>query len=145
MTTHKLLSEEELEDGPAPSLALPSVPAEPPSAGRDRINNVTQKENAMLSAGVTRRKVYSVIRKLLDAKKYAEQTDASGNVRWELVDDLEKQRQGVELSLKTMGDMIEHRQVNSNSTINVTIDGQSSRKFLNQEENRVARIVRQFN
>jgi len=77
----------------------------------DRINNVTQKEEAMALSGVTRRKTYRVIARLLDAKKWAEVTDKGGNVRWEWVEDLEKQRQGAEMALKVMGDMIEHKQV----------------------------------
>lgn len=78
---------------------------------RDQINNVTQKELAMSLEGVTRRKTYAVIARLLEAKKWAEVTDKGGNVRWENVDDLEKQRQGAEMALRVMGDMIEHKQV----------------------------------
>lgn len=78
---------------------------------RDQINNVAQKELAMSLEGVTRRKTYQVISKLLEAKKWSEVTDKGGNVRWEWVDDLEKQRQGAEMALRVMGDMIEHKQV----------------------------------
>ena len=77
----------------------------------DQINNVRQKEDAMSLSGVTRLKTYAVISRLLEARKYAEVTDKQGNVNWELVDDLEKQRQGAEMALRVMGDMIEHKQV----------------------------------
>lgn len=78
---------------------------------RDQINNVAQKEMAMDLAGVTRRRTYDVISRLLGATKWAEVTDKNGNVKFENVPDLEKQRQGAEMALKVMGDMIEHKQV----------------------------------
>jgi len=80
-------------------------------AKRDQINNVRQKEDAMSFSGVTRRKTYDVIARLLEAKRWAEVTDKSGNVKYEYVDDLEKQRQGAEMALRVMGDMIEHKTV----------------------------------
>jgi len=78
---------------------------------KDRINNVTQKEEAMASAGVTRIKTYAVIFRLLDAMKEIEVVDKAGNVRKEMVPDLAAQARGAEMALKAMGDMIEHKQV----------------------------------
>ena len=88
-----------------------AVVAGPVKIAPDQINNVRQKEDAMSLSGVTRLKTYAVISRLLEAKKYAEVTDKQGNVNWEWVDDLEKQRQGAEMALRVMGDMIEHKQV----------------------------------
>ena len=76
---------------------------------RDRINNVTQKEEAMLASGVTRRRTYDVIYRLLSSEKWVSTMDSGGNMRDELVPDLEKQARGAELALKTFGDMIEHK------------------------------------
>ena len=85
--------------------------ASPSMDKRDQINNVAQKEIAMALSGVTRRKTYEVIARLLSATKWSEVTDAQGNTRWDNVPDLEKQRQGAEMALRVMGDMIEHKTV----------------------------------
>lgn len=77
----------------------------------DQINNLTQKENAMAKAGVTREKTYGVIARLLDAKRWTDVVDSQGNVRRELVDDLDKQNLGVEKALRAFGDMIERREI----------------------------------
>lgn len=90
----------------------------PPDAKRaiiavkpDQINNLTQKETAMASAGVTRAKTYAVIARLLEAKRWTDVVDDQGNVRRELVDDLDKQALGVEKALRAFGDMIERREI----------------------------------
>lgn len=78
---------------------------------RDAVNNLTQKESAMAKAGVTREKTYAVIARLLEAKKWADVIDSQGNCRREMVDDLERQRGGVEMALKAFGDLIERREI----------------------------------
>ena len=92
------------------------------STEMDKINSIVQKESAMFSAGVTRRRTYEVISRLLGAKRWAETTDKSGNVRWEWVEDLEKQRQGADMALRVMGDMIEHKEVRTSGEVKVVVD-----------------------
>lgn len=77
----------------------------------DKINNLVQKEIALGKVGVTREKAYRVISQALDARKWMDVVDEQGNVRRELVDDLDKQRWGAEMAIKMFGDMIERKEI----------------------------------
>lgn len=90
---------------------VPEGPASDPVIRTDKINNIVQKEIAMARAGVSREKTYAVISRLLGAKKWAEVVDKQGNVKTEWVDDLDRQRQGAEMALKAMGDLIERKEI----------------------------------
>lgn len=82
-----------------------------PAKNVDKINNLVQKESALGKVGVTREKAYAVIARALDAKKWMDVCDEQGNIRRELVDDLEKQKWGAEMAIKMFGDMIERKEI----------------------------------
>ena len=82
-----------------------------PSKNLDKINNLVQKEIALGRVGVTRDKAYKVIASALDAKKWMDVVDRQGNVKQELVDDIDKQRWGAEMAIKMFGDMIERKEI----------------------------------
>lgn len=97
-----------IQEEPSPSKVISSKTY---TAGVDKINNLVQKESALGKVGVTREKAYAVIAKALDAKKWMDVVDEQGNVRRELVDDLEKQKWGAEMAIKMFGDMIERKEI----------------------------------
>lgn len=107
----RILSEEEMDADPVvvPLVAVP-IPLsinEVVSHTPDEINNLPQKQTAMSRARVTRERTYAVISRLLEATKWEDVVDASGNVRRERVPDLDRQRQGAELALKSFGDLVQ--------------------------------------
>lgn len=125
MKPPKILTEEELEMESAPVLpvAVPSVidgsgatsPATtdgPSTDGpTDKINNLIQKENNLKKAGVTRRKAYSIIYEAMEATKWADVTDEQGNVKRELIADVQRRQWGAEMAIKMFGDMIERKEI----------------------------------
>lgn len=80
-------------------------------ASPDKINNLMQKEKALVKAGVTRAKAYAVIAAALESVKWMDVVDGQGNVRRELLPDLDKQRWGCEMAVKMFGDLIERKEV----------------------------------
>lgn len=80
-------------------------------AGIDRINNITQKEQAMAAAGLKRYKYMLVIAEALEAVKMGDVIDEQGNVRREMVPDVRRREWGAEMAAKLCGDMIEHKEI----------------------------------
>lgn len=76
----------------------------------DRVGNVTQKENALAKAGVTRLAKAQVIYRLLHAKKKTEKL-VDGNIIIIEEDDLVMQAKGAELASKEFGDLKEFERV----------------------------------
>lgn len=78
----------------------------------DRVNDIAQKEKAMSASGVTRRKVYDHISKLLSAEIETRVYNKE-SLEWVVssVPDMEKRTKGAELALKAFGDLKEMSKV----------------------------------
>lgn len=88
----------------------------------DAVNDISQKESAMHSSGVTRRKVYNHINDLLTATIETKDFDAETKT-WitNSVPDMDKRTKGAELALKAFGDLKEMQKVDGPKTYNTVI------------------------
>lgn len=86
----------------------------------DRVGNISQKELALSTSGVTRRKVYEEIGGMLRAVKKVERVDGGMVVTSEEPDMVMRAR-GVELALKAFGDLKEFERVGGNVTHNTVV------------------------
>lgn len=86
----------------------------------DRVGNISQKELALSTSGVTRRKVYEEIGGMLRAVKKVERVDGGVVVTSEEPDMVMRAR-GVELALKAFGDLKEFERVGGNVTHNKVV------------------------
>ena len=88
----------------------------------DRINNVEQKEVALHTSGVTRRKAYEAVYRGLTAKKKVEKINDVGVKEITEEDDIEKQLKAAELAARLFGDAKEGVNIMQN---NVTISAEA--------------------
>lgn len=109
--SHLALHKSPIKQDPTKNKGVALSKQETGGAAPDKINNLVQKEKALVRAGVTRAKAYKVISDALEAMKWMDMVDSSGNVKKELVPDLEKQRWGCEMAVKMFGDLIERKEV----------------------------------
>lgn len=79
----------------------------------DRVNNITQKEESLYKAGVTRRKVYERIGELLNATKRVVGYDSRGMEVVSEEPDLGRRKEGAELAMRAFGDSKEFLAVNT--------------------------------
>lgn len=101
----KIIQSEEIKPKTLPVDRIPET--------ADRVNNVTQKEEALYKSGVTRYKTYKVINELLSAMRIETTYTQDGEEIKTEVPDLEKRKQGAELALRAFGDSKESVAINT--------------------------------
>lgn len=77
----------------------------------DKINNIVQKETQMKEAGVSRYKYLLVIAEGLEAIKMGDVVDSQGNVKREMIPDINRRQWAAEQAAKLYGDMIERKEI----------------------------------
>lgn len=100
---------------------IPQVP--------DKINNLTQKQEALNRAGVTREKYMRHIADSLVATKWIDEPDIQGNIRRVQVPDVARRNWATEMTARLKGDMVEHKVVETNTQTNIILIRSSGDRF----------------
>lgn len=91
----------------------------------DKINNIEQKENKLLEAGVTRLKCFRVIAEALEAEIMGEVIDEQGNVIRKMIPHVLRQQWGAEQAARLFSDFTEHKTIEQTTAIAVTVRHES--------------------
>lgn len=112
------MTEDELELLPVDKLPAVTMPAVPVP---DKINNLSQKQDALNKAGVTRDKYMRHIAESLVATKWIDEPDVQGNIRRVQVPDVARRNWATEMTAKLKGDMVEHKVVETNTQTSIIL------------------------